>query len=183
MMRGSQRRCQIARLRLGCGRVGQQKQTLATMNYCLIVCERHGQWAAALRSLTPEVAERLVETRSFTATEEALAANPQCFVAVQADDEKLDEVVSFLQQASQRYPRARFAVVMDRAAGAVEILFREAGAIEVVQSVLDLPRLAKLACRHADGQVGGELSLQRFVQARMPWKPATENVRDSAKRP
>lgn len=153
------------------------------MNDCLIVCERHGQWAAALRSLIPEVAGRLVETRSQIATEEALAANPQCFVAVQVDSDEWDGVVSFLQQASQRYPRARFAVLLDCVAGGQEILFREAGAIEVIHSVLDLPRLAKLACRHADRQASGELSLQRFVQARMPWKPATAIAQGSALRP
>jgi hypothetical protein len=135
----------------------------------LIVCEKTGQWATALRVIAPS-APALVETRSLTAAQDALAGAPASCVALLATPDNLASVVAFIQEGGRRYSLARFVGLLNPEDITLETMLREAGAIDVICSVLDLPRLSGVAERHAARTPRTEASVVEWVQARMPWK-------------
>src|SRR5687767_11957182 len=94
----------------------------------LILCEKNGEWAAALRVIAPPTNVPVVQTRSLTATRRALEIAPASLIAFHASDD-LAAAIEFLLEAPRRFPRARFAALLHSDDMTSEIPLREAGAI------------------------------------------------------
>ena len=69
----------------------------------LIVCERLGQWGAALRLELADADVRLFECRTLADAWEALAETPAAFVVAEATHENLDALLRpFLRPSPRR---------------------------------------------------------------------------------
>lgn len=140
------------------------------MSTCrLITCEKTSHWAAALRAALAGGPPALVETRSWADCQAALAAAPASLVAIEVTPANLEAALDAIGRIGQKYPQSRVATLLAPDLLAAEMLLREAGAIEVIGSVLAAPRLARLARRLNSRAPQGELTIQEFVNSRLPW--------------
>jgi hypothetical protein len=140
------------------------------MSNCqLIVWERTSHWASVLRASLGAWQPQVVETRSLALCEAALMEAPASLVAVAVTPDSLEAVVGFLRRLSQRFPRATAVVLLALEVEAAAGLLREAGALDAIASVLDVPRLARLARRHHARAPKREMTLHEFVVDQMPW--------------
>ena len=148
------------------------------MHSCrLIVCEKTSHWAAALRACLGGRPPRIVETRSLVNCEDALSQSPAGVVALETTPANLDAVLSFIASINNRFPRVSIVVLLTADAASAAALLREAGAIDAVASVLELPRVMRLARRKLRQTAGEPLSLHQFVAERLPWPAhATESA-------
>ena len=138
----------------------------------LIVCEKTSHWAAALRGALGTRQPRLVETRSLAGCQEALAESPYSLVAVETTATNVASVVEFISSMTQRYPRATLVACLAEDAADAEMVAREAGAIDAIFSVLDAPRVARLARRQLKQDPPREIALSEFVADLLPWPAA-----------
>ncbi|HZN33853.1 MAG TPA: hypothetical protein VFB80_08535 [Pirellulaceae bacterium] len=134
----------------------------------LIVCEGQGRWAAALRASLGGDASLIAETRSLSQCEQALSAAPASVVAVEAAADNAQAVIAFFLRAA-RFPQARLAALVAAEFADAEPLLREAGALDVLSTVADAPRLAQLALRQKKLQPEEPQSLEEFIGQRLPW--------------
>jgi hypothetical protein len=134
----------------------------------LIVCEKTSHWAAALRACLGRQ-PRIVETRSLAACKAELSQAPASLVALETTAGNVEAIISFISSINQRFPRASLVVLLAADAEAAALLLREAGAIEAVASVLELPRVARLAHRQLRQAPDEPLSPGQFVAERLSW--------------
>jgi len=149
---------------------------MATMTNCqLILCEKTAHFAPAVRCELGGTSPRIVETRSISASEAALAESPQSLVAIETTAANLESVIEFLTGFSRRYPRAAAVALLTTDNDVAETLLAEAGAIAVFRSVLDAPALARLAQRKSalaspsDQSMPEFLNHQEWIAERLPW--------------
>ncbi len=147
----------------------------------LIFCEKSSHFAPIIRAELASESPRVVETRSLAGCAAELAAAPQSLVAIEATPSNLPAVILFLTQLSKQYPQAAAVALLarDDATGnqlpqAADLL-AEAGAVAVFQSVLEAPRLAKMARSTAALAEPEELPLSEFVAQRLPWPAHATN--------
>ena len=100
----------------------------------VILMERSGQWAAALRIELPEGAIRLIETRSLEECWRRLAEWPRALVAIEVTAERIEAVAAGLRRLERRFPESRAIVLAERGLAACGDLLREAGAIHFASS-------------------------------------------------
>jgi DNA-binding NtrC family response regulator len=136
----------------------------------LIVCERRGTWAVALRRFLPSTEMRVYETRSLAECWEMLALARASFVVAELTRPGADELLDRMLRLSREHPLARVAVVAERALAPCEWLTREAGAVHFAISPRDLGSLAHLAARHLEAAPKPALSLVEQIWARLPWQ-------------
>jgi len=155
----------------------------------MIICERSGQWAAALRlamdRATPDGAaparsglsarsdaidHRLIETRSAEDCRQALAEAPYALVAVGLCSASCDEVLALVRAIRERFPAAPVVVLAAREFCGYEWLARELGAVHFVSSPRRLAEAVGLARRHWDNLPAPELGTAATVWATLPWK-------------
>ena len=136
----------------------------------LIICEKTSHWTVALRRGLGRNRLRIAETRSLAGCREALAAAPASVVAIHTTAANFQSVIELMLQASQRYPQARIAALLGPEEVSLGLLLQEAGASDVICSVLEVPRLARLARRHIADLPQPELSIGELVEQRLPWK-------------
>jgi hypothetical protein len=144
-------------------------ETLLMSTCHLIICEKMGRWAAALRLALEGQEPHIVETRSLAGCERALAKSPWSLMAIEATAANLEAVLDFVLRATARFPHLSVVVLLDSDASEAAALFCEAGAIGVVVSLLEAPRLARLARRQFAIAPQHEPGLAEFVASRMPW--------------
>jgi hypothetical protein len=137
----------------------------------LIVCERMGEWSAALRVELAESGVRMWECRRLTEAWAALAESAGAFVIVEATRENLPELLERLSWLDRDYPLARAAVVADRGLAEYEWLVREAGAVHFLTSPRGLAPLARLVVRHLANVPVPEQPLVERIWATLPWPP------------
>jgi hypothetical protein len=135
----------------------------------LIVCEKTNRWATGLRAAVGRDRLQIVETRSLTGCEAALSEAPASLAAVEVRAANLDQLVDFVVQLGRRFPRALVVALLAEETTSAERLMQEAGAIDVIGSVLDAPRVARLARRHFAACPPPELDLQELAGQRLPW--------------
>lgn len=140
----------------------------------LIVCERTGRWAVALRQarskLDAQSSSRSVrECRTFADCERMLRDWPASLVAVEATAPHLGRVLLWIAGLERAFPLARAVVLAERGLEDYEGAFREAGALHVVYSPRQLDPVDTLAERQIAGAPERELSLTEQVEARLPW--------------
>ena len=135
----------------------------------LIVCEKTNRWAMALRAALGRSPLQVVETRGLTACDAALAEAPASLVAIEITAANLEPAVDFVVQAGRRFPRALFVALVAEETADSERLMQEAGAVDVIGSVLNAPRVARVARRHFALAPPQELDVHELVRQRMPW--------------
>jgi DNA-binding NarL/FixJ family response regulator len=134
----------------------------------LLICERRGRWAVALRRELAEAGVRVWETRTFDGCLVELAASPASFVILELDGNAAG-LLRCLARQKREFPRARMAVVADRRWADYEWLVREAGAIGFLSSPRRVGRLAQLACRHLAQVPPPVQSLAERIWSGLPW--------------
>lgn len=135
----------------------------------LVVCERTGQWAVALRRELSEAGLRVWETRNLKDCGALLAESPASFVVLELNAAKLEETIRFINVWRADFPRFRFAVVADRGLASFQWFMRETGAADFLFSLRKIDRLADMACRHLAQVPAAPQSLTERVWANLPW--------------
>jgi hypothetical protein len=135
----------------------------------LIVCERTGQWAAALRRELADAGLRLWETRSLADAWDALAATPAAFLVLELLPGTAGPLWARMAWLAHDFPRARAAVLAPRRLAAHEDLAREAGAVYFACSPRRLAPLARMIVRHLASLPPPEQTLLERIWASLPW--------------
>jgi len=142
----------------------------------IVVCEKTGRWADALRlALTrpmPDMRLRVAdvrETRSLDECGEAVESSPESVVVVEARGSNLSMLPSWIANLCRRFPRALVVAVADRELGAIRPLLREAGAAHVVFSPRMLRPALRMADRHLATARPSESNLYTEIYASLPW--------------
>jgi PleD family two-component response regulator len=134
----------------------------------LLVCERTGRWAVALRRELAEAGVRVWETRTLDDCCQELAESPASFVILEVGGNVVG-LLRCLARQRREFPRARMAVVADRRWAGYEGLLREAGATSFLSSPRRIAELAQLACRHLAQVPPPVQSLAERIWAGLPW--------------
>lgn len=135
----------------------------------LIVCEKTSHWAPALRLALGGRLPQVVETRSLAGCERALAESPASLVAVEASSANLEPVVEFVTRIGRQFPQSALVGLVGAEVLAASALLQDAGVIAVSSSVLEAPRLARLAQRQFARWPHPEIDLRELVRQQMPW--------------
>ncbi len=115
----------------------------------LIVLERDGEWASALRRELDDAAVRIVETRSWDETWETLAQSPMSLIAAELSASNPQRMLAALARAERRHPQAAVIVLADRRMAAYRDLFLEAGALHFITSPRRLHEVRGILKRRA----------------------------------
>ena len=135
----------------------------------VIVCEKSPRWAVALRGAMGSAGPAVLQSRGLAQAVRALEESPASLLAVETTAANLSSVVQLLDRLGRRVGQSRCAVLLGANSGSWEPLLREAGAIEVLHSTLEAPRLARLARRHLALAPVENLALDDWISQRMPW--------------
>ena len=138
----------------------------------LIVCERTGRWAVALRLAFERPAVRVYQTRSVPECWEMFGKCPASFVVAELTTANADALLDRMARHQRLFPLGRVAVVAKRSMAAYEPLLREAGAVHFATSIRRLGSLAELACRHLDEVPSPRRTLTEQIWDGLPWGPA-----------
>jgi hypothetical protein len=140
----------------------------------IIVSERSGRWAVALRrELGP--GSRILETRSIAECWACLSKTPASLVVVELNAGNVDTLLGRMARREREYPRVRVAVFADRRLAGYEWLLREAGAAVFLSSPRRAAVLADLARRHLARHPVEAVETCEAILAALPWKRG-ENV-------
>lgn len=135
----------------------------------MIVCERTGRWAQALRRESEAADLAIRQTRSLAECWEELGRFPRSFVVVELAEKDADALLARTARWEREFPLARWAIVADRSLAAYEWLLREAGAAWFGTSPRELGPLAGIARRHLEQVPPPELGVVEEIRARLPW--------------
>ncbi len=136
----------------------------------LIVCERTGRWAVALRRELDGLTREARETRSLAECWQLLEAAPASFVVVELTAAGIDQLLQRMGRLQRDFPLARIAVVAPRSMARYEWLMREAGAVHFTCSPRQLKPLVEVACRHLALAPRPERNLADRIWASLPWQ-------------
>jgi len=134
----------------------------------LIVCERDGHWATALRRELADAGVRVWETRTPEDCWNELTESPASFLVWELGDD-VAELLQFVARQPREFPSARLAVVADRSQADYEGLLREAGAVYFLCSPRQVGLLARMACCHLAQVPPPQRSLTERIWANLPW--------------
>jgi hypothetical protein len=137
----------------------------------LIVCEKRGGWAAALRR---QWKGRLYETRSLDACWQMISEWPHSFAVLELTPDNCEELIRRLGDLDREYPGAVAVIVTERQLRPWEWLVREAGAAHVTASPRCLGAVSRLASRHIAAAPDLNLSPAQRILASLPWPDAGE---------
>jgi hypothetical protein len=142
-------------------------ETTKTMR--LLICERTGLWASALRRELAESGLPLREIRVLEDCAAELAAAPDSFLVLELQSNRIAALLGALPRWLASYPAARAAVVAERELAPFEWLLREAGAAHFLCSPRQLDALAQIVLRHAAQIPPPPQSLSQRLWAGLPW--------------
>jgi DNA-binding NtrC family response regulator len=135
----------------------------------IIVCEKTTHWASALRSELSGATPQITEIRSLSACESELSQLPASLVALEVTLSNCEASLDFIVRTREKFPGAVIVALVSHEPLDATPLLREAGVIDVIASVLEIPRLARLARRKFILTPQPEVSLRESVFQRMPW--------------
>jgi hypothetical protein len=138
----------------------------------VIVCERTGRWAVALRRELADAGVRVYETRTLADCWQLLAEAPASFAVIELTLAGAEALLCGWTQHGREFPSARMAVVADRSLAGCHWAMREAGAVHFTCSPRGLSPLARLICRHLAQAPAPPQSLPQRIWAGLPWKAA-----------
>lgn len=144
----------------------------------LIVCERSGRWAAALRREMGGAGTLIQEARSLRGAWDLLDGSPASFVLVELTRPGVADLLRRMARLQRDYPLARVAIVADRRLGSFEWLMREAGAVHFTCSPRQLGPVFWLACRHLAQSPPPRRSAAERILASLPWPTRGGNATD-----
>jgi hypothetical protein len=141
----------------------------------LVVCERTGRWAVALRRELADAGLRVWETRSLMDCGSILSESPASFVVLELRDNKVGETLDFISKWQVEFPLFRFSVVAERTLAPYRWLMQEAGATTFLCSIRRSSSIAQIACLHlAHVPPPVPLSLSERIWANLPWGRGVE---------
>lgn len=138
----------------------------------VILCERSGNWAIALRRHLP-ADSTLRQTRGLGEILGELAQSPAALVLVELTGRNCLGVLTLLEQMAGRYPRSATVVLAQRPTEEQRWLMYEAGAVHVVDSPREVGPLAALARRHFARSPAAPAPLAERIWQQLPWADAT----------
>jgi hypothetical protein len=141
----------------------------------VIVCEKTGAWAIALRRLLSGGGCRVYETRSWTECWGELERSPASVVVLELTTQNHERVLKRLLNMAHRFPQSRAMVCGARGLEGYEWALREAGAVQVVFAPRRLAGAARIIERHLMLAPQPELTLRESVWRRLPWSPERVN--------
>jgi hypothetical protein len=141
----------------------------------VIVYERSGRWAAALREqLPPEFS--LAETRSLGECAAELALSPGSLLALEVTERNLSAIVDLLSSLNRRDSLARALVLASDGLAASDGLLREAGAVHFVTSTRAASALKQVFENHFRRVPLPPRNLADSVWESLPWADATAKL-------
>lgn len=138
----------------------------------LIIAERFGGWATAIRIELAETGVRLWEVGPRPKVPSLLAGAPASFLILELTVKNPPRLLDMLAQIQRDWSDTRAAVVADRSLAQWERLMREAGAVHFLVSPRKLAPLVKLACRHLAAAPTLRQTLSERIWSSLPWGEA-----------
>jgi hypothetical protein len=135
----------------------------------LIVLERTGAWAVALRRELPASGMPIHETRSVPECWEMLRRHPASFLVAELTQSSAQTLLERIAWLERDFPLARAAVVAERSLTAWQWPAREAGAVHFTVSPRELRPLADVAIRHLEAAPKPRRSVVERIWASLPW--------------
>ena len=135
----------------------------------LIVCEKTGRWAAALRCAAGSRELPISEVRSLEQAERELSVHRAAIVAMEVGEASLVRVATRLAAWSKRFPDAAFLILAEEQLVPLEPRLRETGALHAVFSPRDLSATVRLIRRHLARAARPPQTLEESIWARLPW--------------
>jgi hypothetical protein len=140
----------------------------------LIVCERTGKWAGALRrELTRRLGVAgivpLRETRTLDECSEVLVRWPASLAALELTAHHVAAVLDWTAEVTVRFPAALVVILLPADLAEAQWALREAGAALVARSRRELASVADLAIRHLQLAPRTQLSRMDEIIASLPW--------------
>lgn len=142
--------------------------TLKTMAQ-LIVCEKRGLWAAALRWHQGPYRIAIQETRSLIDARSELQKTPGGIVALEATAANVEGVLRLLLESRLAWPQSRILVLLTYEVCSCNELFWEAGAAYVVVSPRRLDLVMRFVQKCLAMQQPPEMTTRELVWSRLPW--------------
>ena len=136
----------------------------------VIVCEKTGRWASALRRVLSRAGTRVWETRSLAECWEELARSPASLLALELTPHNDEALLRRLLDLTRRFPAARAIVLGERGLERYGWAVREAGAAHAVFATRHLPAAARLIERHLARAPQPPGTLRAAVWQRLPWR-------------
>ena len=144
---------------------------MTNLQTTLVVLERTGAWAAALRRILNASPVRLLETRSLDECRQRILQYPMVVALLELTAANAASLAAMLVQMQSQAPELRAIVVANRQLAGYENLLREAGAIHFLVSSRSLGEVAEIVRRRYRGS----------SPRRKPWKTtATTRGRQSS---
>ncbi|MGW8257607.1 MAG: hypothetical protein ACWGMZ_08990 [Thermoguttaceae bacterium] len=135
----------------------------------LLVSERKGRWAAALRRELSETGVRVWETGTYADCGTQLAQSTASFLVLELNETKIRELLHYILAWQQEFPAFRFAVVSDHALQDYHWFMREIGAADFVSRQAKIGALAETICRHLALAPRLSQSLTERIWTNLPW--------------
>lgn len=135
----------------------------------IIVCEKSGQWATALRRVLARDDCRLVETRSLAECWQELARGPAAVVVLEVTPANWQAVVARLSALTRRASRTTVVVVGTRDMRPCEPAVREAGAVWLAFSPQQLTAGGPLIQRRLQQATPVATGVKAAIWNRLPW--------------
>jgi hypothetical protein len=142
----------------------------------LIVLERDGHWAAALRLAMGDAVVPLVEIRSWDECWPRLEKRPSALVAVELTDANVDAVVAALERIDRRFPQAAVLILAERTLAPYRSVLCEAGALHFVSSPRKLGGVNEILrrCSNFSETAASASSRLDEIVAELPWRDSVE---------
>jgi hypothetical protein len=137
----------------------------------VIVCERNGTWAAAVRRQLPSDI-RMRQTRGLAECAAELRDAPMSLLVLELTAQNLAGVLDLLGRLPGRFPLARAIVVSEAGLKHCEWLVREAGAIYFAHASRDLAGLEETVRNHLQRMPAAKAGFAAQVWESLPWGDA-----------
>jgi len=135
----------------------------------VILCEKNGTWAVALRRELSLWAIRVYETRSHGQCLEEAALSPHSFIAVEVMLDSVESSHRFVARLRGEFPSSSVVILGTPDTEPYEFALREAGAIFATFSPRRLSNVATLAHRHLTSVAESASSIRDSVFENLPW--------------
>jgi hypothetical protein len=143
----------------------------------VVVCERTGHWAVALRRLLAPAGRRVYQTPSWEDCWDELRRSPASAVVLELTPQNDTLVLERLLRLKRQFPQACPVVLGDSGLARYEWAARAAGAVHVVFAPRRLPAAARFIERHLDQAPQPELSFREAIWRRLPWRRTQGELR------
>ena len=135
----------------------------------LIVCERTGRWALALRRCMTHPGTEFCETRSLPEARMRLQESPESLLLMECSTRNWQDRCQWLLRQTIDFPQLRTIALADPALRAAECVVRTAGAHQVVFSLMELLDMSCWISRHFEQIPHREQGVREWIWHRIPW--------------